>query len=379
MDPIFREPPSGQIMKYGASKVGLPIIVQPDGTLAPGGGGGPGGATFSDILYVDSGTTNTTGNGSILTPYKALAAALAVAAPNTVIYCTPEGYNTEGTLAPINNVMLIGMSADGPNGFAVQAINTTHTLIVENMVALAGITSTSGFTAINCNIFGIANTGGGVTLKNTTEVGNVSGATLATTNSTIVGNITLTAGTASFDTTKFASAPVLTFTGPAGTATFDSVSYNNFMAAGGTIVNGSIASNDPNVPKLQLTIPQTLANGGAGAYVTLTADGGASFAFDCTGIAAGAKIEVGIDATATDATTGTHSELRANRTYVMAGGVPTLLNDSTVFTPAIIAGNAAVQLAIVGATLALQGWKIAAGGHDQKFVGLMYVNVSTVS
>ena len=47
------------------------------------------------------------------------------------------------------------------------------------------------------------------------------------------------------------------------------------------------------------------------------------------------KLEVGIDATATDFTNSTSpvvTELRANRTYYYTGGALTLLNDSTVFS-----------------------------------------------
>jgi hypothetical protein len=329
---------------------------------------------------VDGATTNPTGNGSILTPFKTLAAALAVAAAGQVIYATPISYNAEGALATIpNSVTLVGMSSSGPSGFSVASISTTHNLSIQNTTVTGAVTTTSAFNAVDSVMFGVAGTGSAVTLTRSTVVGAITGATVSSDDATIIGNITLTSGTATFKNTSFASAPVLTFSGSVGVATFDSASYNNFMAAGGTIANGSIVCNDPNVPKLQLTTPQTLTAGGAGAYVTLTADGGAPFSFDCTGIPVGSKIEVGIDATATDVTTGVHSELRANRTYVMSAGVPTLLNDSTVFSPAGIAGNASVQLAIVGATLALQGWKVAAGGHDEKYIGNLYIRVSTVS
>lgn len=379
--PILRQSESGPFLTYPTSMAGELLTVQPDGTVKPGGGGGPGGATFSDVFYCDAGTTSTTGNGSVNNPFKTLAAALLLASTvtNSIVYATPESYAAEGTLAPTANVSIVGMGPSGGTATAVQAINTTHTLVIENLTVIGGITATSVFTAVGCSVFGITNTGGIVNLTNSTEVGAITGATLGATGSTIVGNITLTAGGCQFINCAFGNTPVLTFVGAPGVVNFDSTSYNNFFAAGGTIVNGSFTSHDPNVPKIQLTAPQTLAQGGAGAYVTLTADGGAAMTFDCTGIPVTSKIEVGIDATATDATTGVHSELRANRTYVMAGGVPTLLNDSTSFTPALISGHAAVQLAIVGATLALQGWKEAAGGHDEKFVGKLYITVSNVS
>ena len=244
MDPLFREPPSGPIMKYPPAFVGQAILVQPDGTLKPGGGGGPGGATFSDIFFVDAQSSIPAGNGSILTPFKLLASALAASAPNQVIYCTPEGYNAEGVLSTIPNaVALVGMGASGPNGFSLQGISSTHNLFLQNVTVSNAIPSNSSLSVVDSTIFGITGTGSTLRLTRVTNVGSIAGGTLVADDCTIVGSITLSGTAASFTNTVFFSAPVITFSGLAGTVKFDEQSLENFVAGGGTIVNGTIVTN----------------------------------------------------------------------------------------------------------------------------------------
>jgi hypothetical protein len=138
-------------------------------------------------------------------------------------------------------------------------------------------------------------------------------------------------------------------------------------------VEGNTKLKNPNsLNTATIVVPVTVeVAGGAGAYVDLAT-------YDTAALAVNQKLEVGIDASVQNQTTGGITELRANRTYVNGGGGLSLLNDSTVFTPAVIAGNPAIQLAIVGNVLHLQGWKEAAAGATQDYSGSLYIATVTV-
>lgn len=125
---------------------------------------------------------------------------------------------------------------------------------------------------------------------------------------------------------------------------------------------------------LTRTTPQVVAGAGGGGFITLSLEGGApnSFFYDASGLTANQKLEVGIDATAIDETTLAITELRANRTYWLTGGVLTLLNDSTVFT------SAELQFVISALTLELQGNQAAAAGHQKRFVGSVWIKVVAI-
>jgi hypothetical protein len=250
------------------------------------------------------------------------------------------------------------------NASLVGPVSAGGTLYVLDSSLQASVTGTSFVSLTRCNATG----------------GLFVGSTLNAVDCTLWGLIEVAGTLATFQGCSFASTPWITFSGSTGTIIWDSVSYYNFVAAGGTISNAHQLCTDPNVPKLQRLSPEEIPAGGAGAYVTLAADGGFGMAFDTTGLT-NVLIKVGVDANEFDETLGTYTELRSNTTYVMIGGVATLLESATVFNPRLIGGtHLALQLAVIGSTaISLQGYKEAAGGHRHKYSARMYVQVEQAS
>ena len=376
--PLLLQPESGSPVRYPTSLVGQPLLVQPDGTVKPGGGGGPSGTNFSNVLFADAGTTEPVGTGSILTPFKLLGTALSSVVANGTVYATPLDYSGEGVVDAPVNVTLVGMSAPGISLMELGGIAATDGLTLQNASVVGAVSAGGALYALDCslqaNVTGSAFTS--LTRCNATG-GIVAGTTLTAVDSLLWGSIVVNGTTATFQNCSFAHTPSITFAGSTGTIVFDSASYFNFMAAGGTFSNGHLLCTDPNVPKVQLTAPEELPAGGAGAYFTLAADGSFSMVFDATGIASNILIKIGIDANEFDELLGTYTELRANYTYTMIAGVATLLESATTFAPRLIGGtNLALQLAVVGSTLiSLQGYKEAAGLHGHKYSGKMYVEL----
>ena len=117
------------------------------------------------------------------------------------------------------------------------------------------------------------------------------------------------------------------------------------------------------------TTPEIVPGAGAGGFINLTDEAGAPFVYNAAGLTANQKLEVGIDATTIDETTLAITELRANRSYWLTGGVLTILNDSTVFA------SGDLRFVISALTLELQGNQAAAAGHTKRFVGSVWVKV----
>jgi len=143
------------------------------------------------------------------------------------------------------------------------------------------------------------------------------------------------------------------------------VTVSNAIAALFTEMNLKINTSSgavPNTATLSTVAPVLLAAAGAGGWVDL-------LTFDCSAITGlmTTKVEVGIDASATNLNTSTVTEMRANRSYTINIGTPTLLNDSTVFA------SADLQFVIVGNILKLQGKQEAAGGNDHVYSASLYI------
>ena len=263
-----------------------------------GGGGGGGGAALSRYKYISGDTTETTQNGAIGTPFKtyseflasvAASASIADASAMVVGKVTPSlaGYTETLVLPPYRNVELrsdnwptplvgnitlhnaagagthvpplalyvlhnqqvtgsltvtddglvpseIFISCDEAEGglFFIGSIDT-HTATAVAAVVIDGITVTG---AINC---GVASTSATVAVEGGGQVnGAIHALVVSALLSTFGGSITtgIAGGSTAmvFNSCGFASAPVLT--GTAGSfASFDGVSWRNFITAGGTV------------------------------------------------------------------------------------------------------------------------------------------------
>jgi len=354
-------------------------------TVVPGGGGGGVEVPLSNVMFADPATTVALAdqNGAIATPFALFASAMAAVPAQGSVYCTPQAFVPEGAITLSKDVQIVGMTPNGGNGCTFQSFATgAHTLKLQNCTVLSTVTGTGPIQLSNCNL-NATTTGGAVSVNACVHVGDIVAQTLNLRDSTLVGSMTISSGSAQFTNTAFFSSPVLTFTGSRGTAQFDETSFANFRAAGGSIVNGDISSTNADVPVFDLITPQTLAASGAGAYVTLTAEGGGTMQIDASGLTAKQKLEVGVDASVanTGAGGGSITELRVNQTYIINDGL-VLLEQSVMFAPGVdtVGGNPLIRTNISGTNVQIQGYQEPAAGqsHDYTVKGI-YVQLVTVS
>jgi hypothetical protein len=369
--------PTGSQIEIPTTNIGTIVVEALDPAAASS-------TVLSNVLYADNGTAVPVPdqNGSINAPFGTLVAGIAGTPASGTLLVTPRNYAPEGTITIAQSITIASINPTVVSSILLQNLTINGGLVFAAQGIVVGGTT--------------ASPGGGVAVLYESQLGVVTGilnltlyqqsvltaatalASLTATESTIGANVTCSGSTVTLNLCSFSNGISITFSGGPGTLVMDATSYQNFVAASGVIVNGSIVSNSPTVPTLALRVPQQLNAAGGGGYTTLTQDGGAAFSFDATTLGT-EKLEVGIDATDTDMTSGVHSELRANRSYVMIAGVLTQLNDSTAFSPAVVAGNPTLNISLAGNHVALQGYAEAAAGHNHRYVGSLFIKRVAVS
>jgi hypothetical protein len=382
--------------------------------INPGTGGA--GVPLSNVRYVDGGTATPLGNqnGAIGSPFATIQQGIDSCPANGTVLVTFGTYAEDITVGKNLTIQKTGLPTAGiANSFSPSVGGNVSvqkvTVSAGNSLQLNGINHTKLIGEDNTVYISIALcTGSGA---DGTAVSNEGGATYPTinavsstlfgtmnvnffqaTNALLDGNINIGGGPQAqsqqccFINCAFPEAKTLTFdSGGPNVLTMDPVSNANFqgimtlLATVGTYIINVIGSD---VSQERLT-PVVVTAGGAGGYSILPNEGGEPMIFDAsvTGqhLLQNEKLEVGIDATQTDGTTIVHTELRANRTYAMIAGVLTQINDSTVFTPAVVAGNPTIKIDLTANVLSLQVYQAAAGGHNNSYVGSLYFKRTVVS
>ena len=381
------------------------------------GGGGP----LSNVRYVDGGTTvpSPAQTGAIEAPFSTVQAGIDDCPANGTVLVTYGDYSSENILiSKILTLQKIGLPTDGiadalspsiGDDVSVGVITVTTGITCQlngiDHVKLIGEDNSVTISIANCtNSAGdgtsISNQGGATypTVKpiSSTILGTVNANFLQAINSLFAGNINIAGHSPGGSNANqqcyfsggcsFPVANALTFDASgANILTMDPVSNANFnakmtlLAPSGTADTRVVGSD---VSQERLT-PVPIAASGAGGYTILNNEGGNPMEFDATALALSfhEKLEVGIDATVTDTTAAPPaiSELRANRTYALVSGVLTQINDSTVFTPQVVAGNPTIKMDITANVLSLKVYQAAAGGHTLVYVGSLYIKRVTVS
>jgi len=198
---------------------------------------------LSDILFVDSGTPTAAAsqNGSIGNPFSTITAAIAKSGSTpTVIFVTPGGYNAEGTISVGNAVSVIGyggqysvLAFSVVAGFALTAENCSCT----NAIV---VPATSSFFGTNVSLTGGITGNGNVVLDGGSVPNSVACSGFTATRQGLVENVTISGTQCVIYESGFGPPSTITFSGAAGVVDFDGISYDNFLASGSTIVNGTI-------------------------------------------------------------------------------------------------------------------------------------------
>lgn len=203
---------------------------------------------LSAVRYADNGTLVPIANqnGNQLEPYGTLHAAVADAG-GQVIYLNPGAYAPEGALAIARNVVVSSLGLPGSLGSNIDATTIDNARIVgfEGISFVGTLTAgTAGNTRLDDCVTGAVTTGGTLLLNRSTAIGVITAGALTATDSTIVGAVNVSGTVATFNHCTFAGPHIVTFTGAAGVLALNDGSYNAFIASGGTVVNGTITSND---------------------------------------------------------------------------------------------------------------------------------------
>ena len=352
----------------------------------------PGNSTnLSNVIFVDGGTTvpSASQNGNIESPYATIQEGINACPTGGLVFCTTGTYAENPVIAKTINIQTITMPW---NGIADNlSLGNPEGIISGDVTISAGLTSLTGFqlnnlvltggtTILNsCTVNVTVNNAEGLTwgnlIANDTTFSNTIDVKSFQTNNCIVSGISITIETnpstsaCYLENTSLPTANTgIAFVGPIGTVNVDTITNANFKSSNVTLTNCNLNLRSESAT-LAVVTPQTLNASGAGGFTTL-------LTYAASALTTNMKLEVGIDATATDYTTSTApvvTELRANRTYYVTGGTLTLLNDSTVFS------SANLQFIISGTNLLLQGAFNASGGHALKYVGSLYIKQITIA
>lgn len=368
------------------------LFLEINAALIPGAGGGN---PLSNVRFVDHGIS-ASGNGSIASPFKTIGEAITDCPEFGLILITSGTYAEDLAVIKTLNIQAMSpqtvgnatdLSLKNPNvnvqhvtisaGKTLTALglkiilltctNSTCTALLERcwVISTTGLTSDP---AID-NVGGEVGSGGMLQLHDTLITGTIITNSIQGYNCIISSElIDHLAGPnpfgAYFRQTRFTDLTDWEYhVAPAGIVDLDQetnewwVQFVN-MGAGSVTISGNAAN-------LQLFTPASLVAAGAGGFTTF-------LTYNALALDVKHKLEIGVDATVTDANTPATpvvGELRANRTYYITGGVLTLLNDSTVFS------DVKLQLIISGTDLLLQGAFNAAGGHTLNYVGSIYAKV----
>jgi len=373
--PLLIQPESGSPLRYSAALIGQPLTVQADGTIIPGTGGSinPGG--LSNVLVADASTESTAQSGTFNAPYSSLQHAIALSTTNGVVLCTPVSFAAQGALLADNAINIVGLGEPGANGFEIESLTAGSNVGLQNVTVDEASSIGGVLIAVDSEFLGNLTTTDFAQFIRC-SLGTASVLTLQAVDCTFSGpaELSISGTEVSFQGCIFPGGLGVNFTGAPGTITFvDSASYWNFVATGG-VTNGTIVCNDPNVPRLQRTSPQTVSPSGTAGYVTLTQDNGSPAAFSFTGLS-NVLVKVGVDASDYNVGTPGYSELRMNATYSVNAGSPVLLEQSIVFAPELIGGTPSLALNIVGSTIALQGYKESSEGVAHKYTCRVYIQV----
>ena len=277
----FKSSPSGQFIEY-PDKVGQPLAVQPGrGRIKPTAlslllalpGLYPGSdagkvlgintagqvvplatsvidVPLTDVRFADAQTSvpESDQNGSQGLPFTTITAAReGLPEGGGVIYATPEDYTAEGTIAIGGDISILSLGQPGLQSAEIDGLNLSAgiecglgNLDVQTLHVGAGTV----VLASACEFAAITGSADLSLYQQCDSIGTIACEALYAQQSVINGNVTLSGTTCIFDDCEFGASVVISFAAPGGIVQLNGTSYREFLGAGGTVVNGSIRSND---------------------------------------------------------------------------------------------------------------------------------------
>lgn len=261
---------------YSPLDVGTVLGVGPDGSVVPMTTSAID-VPMTNVRYADAETAviPTDQNGSQALPFASIGNSFIDLLPvGGVIYATPEDYTAEGTIAISANASVLSLGQPGLQSASVNEFNI-HAGVFFGMsnldVQVLNMGAGSAAIAIASELTAVTGVGDLSLYQNCETIGAVACTTLYAQQSTINGDVSLLGTSCTFDDCAFGALIVISFAAPGGVLKLNGTSYRAFLGAGGSVVNGSIQSDDFLPPVADSTVLATPAlahvPNGQGVYV----------------------------------------------------------------------------------------------------------------
>lgn len=240
---------------------------------------------LSTVMFVDKNTPVPVPNqnGNVESPFASVLAAVAAAPDATTLYLDQESYVAEGAVAPAGKslqfeTMGVGAGRSAIASFAID-VGAGLQLTRVNVTGAVDLPATSGLQLTDSDILGAITdtgiTGGGDLYLDNSIQASAAAMALAslTASDSRIGSlaIEISGALVTLSDTSFTSATTITFSAPGGVLRLDDQSYFRWLAAGCSVVNGDIFTDDLNnvvapndiYADADTTVPLSSQNGNA--------------------------------------------------------------------------------------------------------------------
>lgn len=231
---------------------------------------------LSNVIFVDGSTVIPTNveTGNIEAPFALLSTAITALPTGGALWLTPLDYSVQGLVTLSKNASIRSLGA-GTNFSALTLAAAVTQFDMSDCTVSGNVSGSSiggSVTLRRCKVNGsLTDTQAVVTLEDTAVGNTISIADLIATNCTIFRAITLSDVSAVLTNCTFNTASI-TFSGSAGVATMDGYTYANWLAAGGTITNGTIVV-DNSLPSVSVAVTVPVLLNGEVEYVNVDVSG----------------------------------------------------------------------------------------------------------